>query len=80
MASPSPTSTPWESFFELLTGRPPYDGDSPVSIALKHAEAAVPSLAAIDPTIPAPVVAIVERAMAKDLAHRTSAPPSSRAT
>ena len=56
--------------FELLTGRPPYDGDSPVSIALKHAEAAVPSLAAIDPTIPAPVVAIVERAMAKDPAHR----------
>lgn len=56
--------------FEMLTGRPPYDGDSPVAIALMHAEAPVPDIRAIDPTIPPAIAAIVARAMAKDPAHR----------
>jgi serine/threonine-protein kinase len=56
--------------FELLTGQPPYDGDTPVAIALKHAEGPTPKITTVDPSIPAPVAAIVERAMAKDPTHR----------
>jgi serine/threonine-protein kinase len=52
--------------YELLTGRPPFDGDSPVTVALKHVqeEPAPPSDLGTD--IPASVDAVVMRCLAKD--------------
>ncbi|WP_049569244.1 serine/threonine-protein kinase [Nonomuraea sp. SBT364] len=59
--------------YECLAGQRPFDGDSPVTIALKHIREAPPPL---PPDIPAPVRALVERALSKDPARRF---PSARA-
>lgn len=56
--------------FELLTGKLPFTGQSPVSIALKHLQNDPPSVRAIDPSIPQSVENIVLQAMAKDPFHR----------
>ncbi|MEU3569206.1 serine/threonine-protein kinase [Kitasatospora sp. NPDC036755] len=48
--------------YELLTGEPPYSGDGPLQIALKHVNQPVPEL---PETFPAPVRALVARALAK---------------
>jgi hypothetical protein len=56
--------------YELLTGAAPFQGDSPVTIALKHVqEAPVPPGDVVD-GVPAAVDAVVLRALAKDPAHR----------
>jgi eukaryotic-like serine/threonine-protein kinase len=56
--------------YELLTGRPPFTGDSPVAIAYQHVtENPVPP-SRVDPEIPPWADAIVMKAMAKDPAHR----------
>ncbi|MFB4286722.1 protein kinase [Nonomuraea sp. ATR24] len=59
--------------YECLAGQRPFDGDSPVTIALKHIREAPPPL---PPDIPGPVRALVERALSKDPARRF---PSARA-
>ena len=51
--------------YELLTGRPPFTGDSPVSIAYQHvSEMPVPP-SQVDPDVTPPVDAVVLRALAK---------------
>jgi eukaryotic-like serine/threonine-protein kinase len=56
--------------YELLTGRPPFTGDSPVAIAYQHVtENPVPP-SRLDPEIPRWADAIVLKAMAKDPAAR----------
>ncbi len=51
--------------FEMLTARPPYSGDTPVAIAYKHVQEAVPSPRAVDPSVPAPLDAIDVKLLAK---------------
>ncbi len=53
--------------YECLAGMRPFDGDSPVTIALKHIREAPPPL---PPDIPPPVRRVVERALAKDPGSR----------
>ncbi|HEY2075349.1 MAG TPA: Stk1 family PASTA domain-containing Ser/Thr kinase [Streptosporangiaceae bacterium] len=56
--------------YELLTGRPPFTGDSPVAIAYQHVmEDPVPP-SRVDPEIPAWADAIVLKALQKDPARR----------
>jgi serine/threonine protein kinase len=56
--------------YELLTGRPPFTGDSPVAIAYQHVrENPVPPSVA-DPDVPPWADAVVLRAMAKSPADR----------
>jgi serine/threonine-protein kinase len=56
--------------YEMLTGRVPFDGESPVSIALKHvSEAPVPP-AQINPEIPPMLEQVVLWALNKDPADR----------
>ncbi|MCM0678486.1 serine/threonine protein kinase, partial [Micromonospora phytophila] len=45
-----------------LAGRPPFDGDNPLQVALRHLQ---DEPAPLPPGTPPPVVALVERAMAK---------------
>jgi eukaryotic-like serine/threonine-protein kinase len=45
--------------FEMLTGRPPYQGDSPVAIAYKHVQEPPPTLDGVTPPVPAELAAIV---------------------
>ncbi|MEU0566324.1 protein kinase [Nonomuraea sp. NPDC005983] len=59
--------------YECLVGQRPFDGDSAVTIALKHIREAPPPLPA---EIPPPVRALVERALSKDPDRRH---PSARA-
>src|SRR5699024_1017387 len=56
--------------FELLTGRLPFSGQSPVSIALKHLQHDTPSVKQYNPDIPQSVENIVLQATAKDPFHR----------
>ncbi len=51
--------------FLCLTGRLPFDGETPFAIMLKHKTAAVPSLCTIDPTIDPGVDALISRMLAK---------------
>jgi len=52
--------------YELLAGSPPYSGDSFVSVALRHVNDPVPSIAAARPDVPLRVDAALRRAMAKE--------------
>jgi eukaryotic-like serine/threonine-protein kinase len=56
--------------YELLTGQVPFDGEAPVSIALKQvSELPVPP-AQLEPSIPPALEAVVMRALEKDPDHR----------
>ncbi len=52
--------------FEMLTGRPPYDGETAVSVALKHAHEDVPPPSSLVSGIPTSVDLLVARATARD--------------
>ena len=52
--------------YELLTGRPPYTGDSLMAVAMKHVRDPVPSVRDARPDVPERVDAVVAKAMAKD--------------
>ncbi|HEU5157382.1 MAG TPA: Stk1 family PASTA domain-containing Ser/Thr kinase [Streptosporangiaceae bacterium] len=56
--------------YELLTGRPPFSGDSPVAIAYQHVREDPIPPSRVDPEIPRWADAIVLKAMAKDAAMR----------
>ncbi|WP_085992434.1 Stk1 family PASTA domain-containing Ser/Thr kinase [Oceanobacillus senegalensis] len=56
--------------FEMLTGRLPFSGQSPVSIALKHLQSDTPSVRRFNQDIPQSVENIVLKATAKDPFHR----------
>jgi len=56
--------------YELLTGRPPFTGDSPVAIAYQHVKEEPVPPSQVDPEVPAWADAIVLKAMQKDPADR----------
>jgi beta-lactam-binding protein with PASTA domain/tRNA A-37 threonylcarbamoyl transferase component Bud32 len=56
--------------FEMLTGQQPFDGDTPVSIALAHVEAPPPRPRQLNPYIPPAVEGIILRSLSKDPAER----------
>lgn len=56
--------------YECLTGQVPYEGDTSVSVLLKHVTAPVPSLRAVRPDLPEALERIVWTALAKDPAER----------
>src|SRR5918999_1287866 len=53
--------------YECLAGRPPFDADSAVAIALKHVRETPPEL---PPEVPAPVRELVRQLLSKDPASR----------
>lgn len=56
--------------YEMLTGKVPYSGDSPVSVALKHIQEQFPKPREINPQIPVQVERIVRKAVEKDPDNR----------
>ncbi len=56
--------------YEMLTGRPPYDGESPVAVALKHINGGAPMPSTLNPNIPGGLEQIIMKAMAVDPAQR----------
>ncbi len=65
--------------YELLTGQPPFTGDSPVAIAYQHVREDPIPPSGIDPEIPQWADAIVLKAMAKDPANRYQSATEMRA-
>ncbi len=54
------------ALYEMLTGRKPFDGDTPVAIALKHMQSAPQKPTDVNSTIPEGLEQIVLRAMQKE--------------
>lgn len=60
------------TLYEMLTGRLPFNGDNPVSIAMKHVEEEAVPPTAFNPKIPPMLEAVVMRAMNKNPDMRPS--------
>jgi serine/threonine-protein kinase len=58
--------------FELLTGRPPFIGDSPVAVAYQHAREEAPAPSTFASDVPDPLDRITVKALAKDRDDRYS--------
>jgi serine/threonine-protein kinase len=56
--------------YEMLTGRLPYEGDSPVSVAIQHINSMPLTPRDINPDIPAALEAITMKAMAPNIQNR----------
>jgi serine/threonine-protein kinase len=56
--------------YEMLSGRPPFSGESPVAVAYQHVSASAPPPSAINGDVPAELDAVVTRALEKDPAFR----------
>lgn len=57
-------------FYELLRGEVPFNGESPVNIALKHMRDEIPSVRDFSPSIPQSVENIIIKATAKNVEDR----------
>lgn len=57
-------------FYELLMGKVPFDGESPLQIALKHTKEEIPSVTSINPSIPQSIENIILKATCKDVNYR----------
>src|SRR3984893_16338485 len=60
--------------FELLSGHPPYEGDTAVDIVVKHMNDKVPSICQIRPDLPPEMDLFIQKAMAKSPADRYGTP------
>jgi formylglycine-generating enzyme required for sulfatase activity len=56
--------------FEMVTGRVPFDADTALSLMLKHINDPVPDARAFNPDVPARLVAIIQKALAKQPEER----------
>jgi len=52
--------------FEMLTGKQPYEADTPMGVAVKHIIEPVPHILDVNPKLPAGMDTIIQNAMAKD--------------
>ena len=58
--------------FEMLAGRPPFEGDDPVALTYRHVHQTPPAVGATRPDVPPPLSLLVERLLAKDPDDRPS--------
>jgi eukaryotic-like serine/threonine-protein kinase len=56
--------------YEMLTGSIPFTGETPVAVAMRHVREEIPDVQYRRPEVSAATAAVVDRATAKDLAHR----------
>ena len=59
--------------YEMLVGRPPFSGETPVSVAYQHVTAEAPPPRRLNPDVPPELEAIVMKSLAKDPARRYEA-------
>jgi eukaryotic-like serine/threonine-protein kinase len=65
--------------YEMLAGRPPFSGESPVAVAYQHVSASAPPPSAINVDVPPELDAVVTRALEKDPAFRYQSADEMRA-
>lgn len=56
--------------YEMLTGRPPFVGDSPMSVAFQHVSTEAPPPSSLNPDVPKSLDAVVAKSLRKDPAAR----------
>lgn len=56
--------------FEMLTGKQPYEADTPMAVAIKHITDPVPQIRQTNPKLPEGMETIIQKAMAKDRNER----------
>jgi serine/threonine-protein kinase len=56
--------------FEMVTGRPPFMGDTPVAVASKHVRENPPTPRSINPSVPPDLEAIILKCLAKSPEYR----------
>ena len=56
--------------YEMLVGRPPFSGETPVSVAFQHVTTEAPSPGRLNPDVPVELEDIVMRSLEKDPARR----------
>jgi len=54
------------TLFEMLSGRPPFEADSAMTLMMMHVNDPVPDLKSLNPEVPDDLVAVIEKALAKD--------------
>ena len=57
-------------FYQMVTGRLPYDADTPLAVILKHVNDPVPQPSELNTNIPPAIQAVVVKSMAKNPAER----------
>ncbi|MEO7556853.1 MAG: Stk1 family PASTA domain-containing Ser/Thr kinase [Acidimicrobiales bacterium] len=65
--------------YEMVTGRPPFTGDSPVAIAYKHVQEQPPRPRSVNPDVPADLEAIIGKLLSKDRENRYASADDLRA-
>ncbi|MFN0025717.1 MAG: Stk1 family PASTA domain-containing Ser/Thr kinase [Acidimicrobiales bacterium] len=65
--------------YEMLAGRPPFQGESPVAIAYKHVQEAPVPLRRLNASVPADLEAVCMKLLAKNPANRYSSAEEVRA-
>jgi len=58
------------TLYELLSGKTPYEADTPVSMLMKIVKGEFPSLKEVNSRLPNPLIDIVEKMMKKDIQER----------
>ena len=58
--------------YEMMTGRPPYDAESPVSVAIQHINGGAVMPSTLNPNIPGGLEQIIMKAMALSIDQRYS--------
>src|ERR1700728_3778772 len=56
--------------FEMVAGRPPFLGDTPVAVASKHVREDPPTPSQINPSVPAGLEAVILKCLSKSPDHR----------
>jgi hypothetical protein len=56
--------------FEMLTGKQPFEADTPMAVAIKHITDPVPHILAAKPDLPAGMETIIQKALAKNKSDR----------
>jgi len=56
--------------YEMLTGRQPYEADTPMAVAIKHITDPVPHILETNPNLPNAIEAVIQAAMAKNRDER----------
>ena len=58
------------TMYEMLSGRPPFEADSAMTLMMMHLNDPVPNLRSFRPDVPSEIIAILEKCLAKDRDER----------
>lgn len=56
--------------YEMVTGRTPYEGNTPLSVVVKQMHEPLPTPLNFRPDLPLPIVDLIEKSLAKELSER----------